>query len=162
MYTAFERLERWRAKWKIHRFRRSAVTLFESRWATGKVKEKMSFMCRQARTLLKTRLSLTWTMMSPLMTSFRRQTLTQLGMKWLSKWQKARKGWNRGTSVSPQRYQESRIGPEKMKPLKVHVIPGTVPRQAKVRRYAAAHLNFMHSQVRKLDQVEYDKSHPAN
>jgi len=53
-------------------------------------------------------------------------------------------------------------GPAKVKPCKVHLIPGAVPGKAKMRRYARARLNFMYSQVPKLEKLGYVKSNPGS
>jgi hypothetical protein len=40
----------------------------------------------------------------------------------------------------------------------INLIPGSVPWKAKMRRYASAHLNFRHSQIRKLEKLGHVKS----
>ena len=46
-------------------------------------------------------------------------------------------------------------GPAKVKPCKVHLIPGAVPGKR-------ARLNFMYSQVPKLEKLGYVKSKPGS
>jgi hypothetical protein len=48
-------------------------------------------------------------------------------------------------------------GPAEVKSLKVHLIPGTLPRKAKMRLHTPAHLNFLHFQTRNLEKLGYVK-----
>jgi hypothetical protein len=47
-------------------------------------------------------------------------------------------------------------------PAKVHLVPGAIPRKAKMRRYAPKNAKFMHDSLRLLQKLGYVRFHPRS